>query len=77
MKAIYLIAPLLLVCMACKPTIITVPCPKPPAVVRPNLRVKELSQDATMQDILKAYVLDLADQVGYSNELEAILNGYR
>jgi len=54
---------------------IVVPAPPPARVARPALRVKTLPPTATETDVLKAYVLDLADQVGYADQLEILLWG--
>ena len=72
------LALILLLFVGCnKPQVITAPCPKPPEIAAPVMRVKSLPSDASMQDVLKAYVLDLADQVGYAKQLEALLSAYK
>lgn len=56
---------------------VAVPCPEPPTIPRPTFRIHQLPQDASTAQVLEAYVLDLAEQVGYADQLEAILDGYR
>ena len=70
----------LLLCTGCswlKPRVITAPCPPPPVVVRPALKVGDLKPDSTIVDILTAYVLDAIVMDGYSRKLEALLAAYR
>lgn len=70
----------LLLCTGCsllKPKIITAPCPPPPHVERPVLAVHSLKPEATIVDVLTAYVLDAIAMDGYSRKLEALLAAYR
>ena len=60
-----------------KPEPVPVPCPEAPRIQRPVLRVKALPPDATERDTLTAYVLDLVAMVGYADQLDALLDGYR
>jgi hypothetical protein len=74
----YLALILFVLLISCKPpVVITVPCPKPPEIVRPDLRIKKLRTESTTREVIEAYVLDLAEQVGYADQLESILSGYR
>ena len=57
------------------PQPIVVPTPPPARVARPALRIKALPPTSTETDVLKAYVLDLADQVGYADQLEILIWG--
>jgi len=58
-----------------KPQTIIIPQAVPVKVQRPPLRIKALPKDATTDQILRAYVLDLADQVGYADQLEILIWG--
>jgi len=60
-----------------KRQIITAPCPPPPAVFHPTLRVHSLKPDSNFSEILTAYVLDLTEIDGYARRLEALLDAYR
>lgn len=60
----------------CKPPVV-VPCPPPPPVSQPSLRVTALTPQSAPAQVLEAYVLDLAEWVGYAKKLETILNAYR
>jgi hypothetical protein len=59
----------------CKPQLVPVPPPPPPRILRPALRIHALTPASTDAEILRAYVLDLADQVGYASQLEILLYG--
>ena len=64
--------------LACrKPVYVPVPCPEPPPVQCPDLRVRKLAADASASEVFEAYTLDLAEYVGYSQQLEALLAAYR
>jgi hypothetical protein len=73
----YIILVLLLFTGCMKPQVITTPCPKPPEIAQPVLRVKSLTSDSTIAAVLKAYTLDLAEQVGYAEQLKALLAAYK
>ena len=70
----------LLLCTGCsmfRRPVVTAPCPPPPFVQHPQLRIHQLQGTASMAEILTAYVLDLAEVDGYSRRLEALLDAYR
>ena len=75
MKRIALTLAILAAAGCCEPKVITVPPPTPPRIQRPALRVKTLPPTATTAQVLEAYVLDLADQVGYADQLEVLIYG--
>ena len=63
-------------CTGCKaPQTIVVPAPVPARIPRPVLRIKSVPPTITMDDLLRAYVLDLAEQVGYADQLETLIWG--
>lgn len=64
-------------CSLFKPKVITAPCPPPPHVERPVLAVHALKPEASIIDVLTAYVLDAFVMDGYSRKLEALLAAYR
>jgi hypothetical protein len=75
-----LLLPLVLVALVgCsqKPAVVPAPCPPPPAIPRPALRVDKLPPDAPLADVARAYALDLADVIGWAHQLEAALDAYR
>ena len=60
----------------CKPPqTIIVPAPAPARIQRPPLRIKSVPATITTDDLLRAYVLDLAEQVGYADQLETLIWG--
>jgi hypothetical protein len=76
MRLSVLILSLSLLAGCSKPPVVF-PCPPPHPVTRPSLRVNALTAQAAPDAVLEAYVLDLADWVGYSKELETLLDAYR
>jgi len=52
-------------------------CPAPPIVWRPPLRVGDLAPTQNMYEVLKSYILDVWDLMGYAAQLELILDSYR
>ena len=60
----------------CKKVVVT-PCPPPPPVTQPTLRTSALTPLSPADRVVEAYVLDLADWVGYGKKLEALLDAYR
>ena len=63
-------------CTGCKPPQpIVVPAPTPARIPRPVLRIKSVPPTITTDDLLRAYVLDLAEQVGYADQLETLIWG--
>jgi len=70
------LAPLaLLLALGCVKPPIAVPAPPPARIVRPVLRVRQLPETATTAEVLNAYVLDLAEQAGYADQLETLIWG--
>jgi len=56
---------------------VVIPCPPPPPVTQPTLRTAVLTSQTPADKVLEAYVLDLADWVGYGKRLEKLLDAYR
>jgi hypothetical protein len=46
-------------------------------VSQPTLRTSSLTAQSAPASVLEAYVLDLADWVGYAKKLEGLLDAYR
>ena len=67
----------LILLAGCSKPPVVIPCPPPPPVNRPSLRTGALNAQSAPDQVLEAYVLDLADWVGYAQELETLLNAYR
>ncbi len=69
---------LLIACSACcRPQVVTAPCPPPPFLVPPPLRVHALKPEATLSEMLVAALTDLAEQVGFRDRIQAALDAYR
>jgi hypothetical protein len=71
----YLLVLSLLIAIGCKQPVAT-PCPKLPSPPDVALRVTQLAPDAPIEEVLKAYVLDLADQIGLSKQRKAIIEAH-
>lgn len=56
---------------------IPVPCPIPPVISRPHLPIADLKGPEAPDVVIRAYVLSVEELMGYSLELEILLNGYR
>jgi len=56
---------------------IPVPCPEPPAVVRPTLPIFKIPKDAPPSEVVRAYAVSFQLLIGYAESLETILDGYR
>lgn len=56
---------------------VAVDCPAPPPLVRPALPIADLTPDSQPADVLRAYAATVEALMGYSVELEVLLNGYR
>lgn len=56
---------------------VAVPCPAPEHAVRPRLSVGSLRPDSTPSEVVRAYAADLVAVIGYAEQLETILDGYR
>jgi len=54
-----------------------IPCPQPPALIRPHLALQDLQPVAAPSEVLRAYVITVEQLTGYACELETIINGYR
>lgn len=52
-------------------------CPSPPIIWRPPLRVGQLQVGQNTHQVLKSYILDMWDLMGYAAQLELILDSYR
>lgn len=84
MRHLLLALPLLAGCAA-EPVIrtveveipVAVDCPAPPALARPSLPIADLEPDSTPADVLRAYAATVEALMGYSLELEGVLDGYR
>lgn len=61
----------------CSKPLVVSPCPPPPPVSQPTLRTSSLTAQSAPASVLEAYVLDLADWVGYAKKLEGLLDAYR
>lgn len=59
------------------PEVVPAPCPPPPVVLRPVSRVDKLRPEAPLEEVARAYALDLAESLGYASQLEAALDAYR
>ena len=71
---------LMTACSTLPPTVdipIAVPCLAPPVVARPHLPLKNLHPDSPPADVIRAYAESLEALAGYSEQLEALLDGYR
>jgi len=62
--------------LACSKPVVA-PCPTPPQVVAPILRVSKLTTTAIPVEVFEAFVLDLEAEIAYSRQLSTILDGYR
>ena len=84
MKRFPLFLPLLAGCAA-EPVIrtveveipVAVDCPAPPAIARPALPLADITADSSPADVLRAYAATVEALMGYSLELEGLLDGYR
>ena len=84
MKRFLLFLPLLAGCTS-EPVIRTVEvrvpvaaeCPAPPSLVRPALPLADITADSSPADVLRAYAATVEALMGYSLELEGVLDGYR
>lgn len=56
---------------------VAVPCPAPPATVRPHLPIADLRSTDSPDNVVKAYAASVETLIGYAKELETILSGYR
>ena len=56
---------------------VAVDCPAPPAIARPALPIAGLTPDSQPADVLRAYAATVEALMGYSLELEGVLDGYR
>jgi hypothetical protein len=60
-------------------------CPEPRQIVRPRLpisdltpeKMKGLSQSQVVEEIIRSGTMSMEILIGYAEELEAIINGYR
>jgi hypothetical protein len=63
------------------PTIVKIPvpiqCPEPPSVTRPHLPITSLSAAATPEQYVRAVETSLEALMGYADQLEQLLGGYR
>ena len=58
-------------------TPVALPCPPPPAAVRPHLPAADLDAYAAPDQVMKALLASLETLKGYAAELEKVLDGYR
>ena len=58
-------------------TYVPVPCPTPPIVTRPELPIKDLKLDDTIEMERKLWLATIQVLTGYCKQLETILDGYR
>lgn len=56
---------------------VAVPCPAPPATVRPHLPIADLRSTDSPDNVVRAYAASVETLIGYARELETILSGYR
>ena len=56
---------------------VAVDCPAPPALMRPALPLADIAADSSPADVLRAYAATVEALMGYSLELEGVLDGYR
>lgn len=56
---------------------VAVPCPAPPATVRPHLPISDLRGTDSPDNVVRAYAASVEALIGYAKELETILSGYR
>jgi len=56
---------------------VPVACPEPPPVTRPKLPIATLPPNATADQYVRAVEGSLEALMGYSAELERLLDGYR
>jgi hypothetical protein len=61
----------------CKPIIVPAPCPPPPILTPPPLRIHTLKPEATLGEMLTAALTDLAEQIGFRDRQAAALDAYR
>lgn len=59
------------------PVVVPAPCPPPPVFVKPVSRVSKLPADSPLEEVARAYAMDLAEALGYAAQLEAALDAYR
>ncbi len=65
-------------CHKCPETrTIVVPCPEPPVVVRPELPIKQLKPEDSVNKERVLWVATVEVLDGYCTELEKLLDGYR
>jgi len=63
--------------VGCNKPPVVFPCPPPPVVTQPSLRTASLDPQSSPDQVTEAYVLDLADWVGYATQLQVALDAYR
>lgn len=56
---------------------VAVPCPPPAAAARPALPIAELTADSPPDTVMRAYAATVEALMGYVEELETLLDGYR
>ncbi len=56
---------------------VAVPCPAPPRVARQHLPITDLRPGDSPDNVIRAYAVSVEELVGYAEELETILDGYR
>ena len=63
------------------PTVVKVPvpveCPAPPVIVRPKLAIADLPPKPAADVYVRAVESSLEALMGYTEELETLLNGYK
>lgn len=70
-----LILTILFCCGCCNKQIIVKPI-APPHIERPVLAVSQINKDTTNSDVVKMYRISTEQLIGYSKQLEIIINGY-
>ena len=74
---IFILACSLIPLLGCCKRVTVTPCPPPPPVIQPTLRTASLTAQTAPDKVLEAYVLDLAEWVGYGKKLGTLLDAYR
>jgi hypothetical protein len=59
----------------CNKQILVKPLP-PPHIERPTLAITQINKDTTDSDVVKSYRITVEQLIGYSKQLEIIINGY-
>lgn len=72
-KLIFLV---ILLSGCCTPQQIIVKPLPPPHVERPTLAITRINKDTNDGDVVKMYRITIEQLIGYSKQLEIIINGY-